>query len=285
MVAFGSASAQNAHRFAKACFAHIVDVECGDVLPIELRQIERVEHPLNVFHAVGVRVEIDVAVAHGVRGEWRSVQFVDAFGSGGCHLLFGAEWAQIDLFEQIDGVARVVVEHRPERCGFADEAASVVENAEVARRRQAVAVARPSFNLDVVVHTSVVRHFEVQPRKHPRQSAFGERFDAKTERGGRLAGRIEQAVAQSRERLLLRKIDILRHYVVFYPKNSHRLFAFWDDEPLQRLLLPLLRIAVVEKGGEQRGNHAYSGTSAHIFGKMLRQIDARVGTNHRQHEE
>lgn len=164
-------------------------------------QVEEVEDVLDVTDAVGVPVDVYVAVDHLVRvpqlrgGELDARRLVDGAGAV-AHVVHDAPLVDV---QQVYRLAVLHPDHRPYRAGIAEGLPAAAADAVVAVGEQAVDVLHPRLDAEILIFGRKPLHLHHQPRQHPGVVVGVERGDAEASVLGVEAGTVEQVVAQHAE--------------------------------------------------------------------------------------
>ena len=187
-----------------------VDVEPGHFPVGQFFQRQRVDHPLDVFHAVGVLVEVDVAVPYAVRVPERSSDAGDTGrpvdGTGDRDQRFRVA----DVVAQVERLPRPHVDHGPVGGGGGDAPALRVFDDEVAGRHQAVDLPHPRADRVGFVFVGKAFHLDGHPRQDPCRVGALHPADAETDAVGVLSGRVQNVVAQGDDRGFFGQVHLAR---------------------------------------------------------------------------
>ena len=199
---------------AKIRFGLVGDVEALETMTLEQLAGEEVEDVLNVFDAVDVAVDVHVAVMRvdGTHSRLRSGSARTILGNR-TGLLVGrddiTENVAVFEFQEVRGLARREVNHRPNGAGIAVDATVVgVADEEVTLCEQLHDALHPRLHLHVLVLRWHLCQLDAQARQHPRVLHFVQLINAPAAIVRMASGSVQQVVAQHAQKQVAREIHM-----------------------------------------------------------------------------
>ena len=181
---------------------------------LELFAREKIEDMLDVFHAVDVAVDIYVRVV----SRDRTVGFIgEANGAAElgnrARLLLGRDDIVEDVavleFQEVRGLARLHIYHRPDAAGVAIDAAVVgIADEEVTLGEELHDALHPCLHLHVLILRRHLRQLDAQARQHPCVVPFVQLVNAPPAVVRVSSRRIQQMIPQHPQKQMPRKIHM-----------------------------------------------------------------------------
>ena len=211
-------------------FGDVGDLETTDAVgavPVDGPEVEDV---LDVFDRVDVAIDIDIVVVgvdgadeRGIVGHLYTTALVD-----GTLLVFDnpvVDGAVVDG-EDVGGLARLCVDHRPDGTAVAIHFTILADNAEVTGGEVAHGRFHPRLDIELGVLYRHLVHLDGEAREHPRAVDSQQIFHAEATSRGVKVGGVEHVVAEMAHEEVLREVavegigeKVVRSYLIhfFFP--------------------------------------------------------------------
>ena len=202
---------------------HVGNLESTDTMSAVPVEGPEIEHVLDIFHGVDVAVDVNIIIKgvdgvhkRGIVGHFYTTTLVD-----GTLLIVDDPVVDGAIVngEDIGGLARLGVDHRPDRTTVAVDLSIVADNTEVARGEVAHGTLHPGLDIKLrVLHGHLV-HLDGKAREHPRAIDGHEIFHAKPTGRGVEVGSVEHMIAEVAHEEPLREVAMERFSQKFVRAN------------------------------------------------------------------